>query len=60
MDIDHHIVNFRRAVKADPGKVAHHRDLPTFQADLTARHGRRVLDNADYRDARVTCTLARG
>ncbi len=38
VDIDHHILNFRRAVKADPERVAHHCDHPTFHADLTARH----------------------
>jgi len=38
VDIDHHIVNFWRAVKTGPEKVAHHCDHPTFQADLTARH----------------------
>ena len=64
VDIDHHIVNFWRAVKADPGAVAHHCDHPTFHADLTARHRwlrewgdlhrKRVPADPDYSDARAT------
>ncbi len=38
VDIDHHIVNFWRAVKSDPEAVAHHCDHPQFHADLSARH----------------------
>ncbi len=63
VDIDHHIVNFWREVKADPEAVAHHCDHPTFHADLTARHRwlrewgephrKRVMDDPEYFDARA-------
>ena len=63
VDIDHHIVNFWRAVKHDPDAVAHHCDHPTFHADLTARHTwlrewgelhrKCVLDDPEYYDARA-------
>ncbi len=60
VDIDHHIVNFWRAVKSDPEAVAHHCDHPQFHADLSARHkwlvkwGRlhrdSIIEDPDYYD----------
>lgn len=37
-DIDGLLVNFWRAVKADPGAVAEHADYPVSEMDLHARH----------------------
>ena len=37
-DIDGGLINFWRAVRADPEEVAYHADYPTFHHDLTARH----------------------
>ncbi len=37
-DLNHYIVNFWRAVKADPEKVAEFADSPVLEADLHARH----------------------
>jgi DNA adenine methylase len=37
-DINHFIVNFWRAVKADPAAVATWADAPVLEADLHARH----------------------
>lgn len=37
-DVDGLLVNFWRAVKADPGAVAEHADYPVSEMDLHARH----------------------
>jgi len=37
-DVDHFLCNFWRAVKVDPGAVAHHADWPVNEADLQSRH----------------------
>ncbi len=37
-DVDGFIVNFWRALAADPEAVAHHADQPMFESDLHARH----------------------
>ena len=37
-DLDGHVVNFWRALRADPGAVAYYADYPSFHDDLTARH----------------------
>ena len=50
VDIDHHIVNFWRAVKADPEAVARHCDWPQFHADLSARHRWLVAWGRGHRD----------
>ena len=38
-DTEGHVVNFWRALRAAPAEVAYHADYPSFQDDLTARHG---------------------
>ena len=38
-DLDGHIANFWRAIRAEPETVAYHADWPTYHQDLTARHG---------------------
>lgn len=62
-DVDLWIVNFWRAVRADPEAVAHYADNPVNEADLTARHiwlvntGReriaRLQGDPDWYDAKV-------
>ena len=47
-DLDCYLVNFWRAVKADPAGVAKHADYPVSEADLTARH-QWLVDNAELR-----------
>jgi hypothetical protein len=42
-DANHYIVNFWRAVQADPDAVAAHADHPVCEADLHARHRYLVL-----------------
>jgi DNA adenine methylase len=37
-DLNHYIVNFWRAIKAAPEKVAEYADSPVLEADLHARH----------------------
>ncbi len=37
-DLNHYVVNFWRAVKADPDCVAGFADAPVFEADMHARH----------------------
>ena len=37
-DLDGNIVNFWRAIRAEPEAVAFHADYPTYHHDLTARH----------------------
>ena len=61
-DADGLLVNWWRAVRADPEAVAHHADWPVSEADLTARHlwlvGRREaitagLVDPDWFDAKA-------
>lgn len=64
-DINHYVVNFWRAVKADPDAVAEYADNPVFEADLHARHRwlelsiesaehkDRIIADPDYFDARI-------
>lgn len=68
-DIDCYIVNFWRAIKADPDAVADAADNPVNEADLHARHQwlhnqaermERLKANPDYYDARVAGFYAWG
>lgn len=64
-DANHYIVNFWRAVKADPDAVASWADSPVMEADLHARHRwlmrsdfaagwrKRMAEDPDYYDAKV-------
>jgi DNA adenine methylase len=61
-DADGFLVNFWRAVAADPEAVAHHADWPVSEADLEARHGwlvnraerlRWQLEDPDFYDPKV-------
>lgn len=61
-DADGFIVNFWRAVQADPDAVAHWADWPVTEIDLTARHGWLVnradrlkwsLEDPDFYDAKI-------
>ena len=48
-DLDAYLVNFWRAVRADPGAVARWADWPVTEADLLARH-RWLLARDGFRD----------
>ncbi len=64
-DLNHFIVNFWRAVKADPEAVAGYADSPVLEADLHARHKwlfrsgqakewrAKMAEDADHYDAKV-------
>ena len=64
-DVNHFIVNFWRAVKADPERVAEFADSPVLEADLHARHKwlvrsefaanwrKRMAEDPDHFDAKV-------
>jgi len=62
-DLDGHICNFYRAVRADPETAAHHAEYPTIHQDLTARHrwlnawgaenASRLTEDPDWYDARA-------
>ncbi|MCY4429212.1 MAG: DNA adenine methylase [Rhodospirillales bacterium] len=62
-DTDGGIVNFWRAVSADPEAVAQHADYPTFHQDLSARHrwlrdwiiehSPRLSEDPEYYDAKA-------
>lgn len=62
-DLDAHLSNFWRAMKADAERVAHFADWPVSEADLHARHRAliallpahraRMLAEPDYFDARL-------
>ena len=62
-DTDGGVVNFWRALRADPEAVAYHADWPTFHDDLTARHrwlvrwvvehGERLREDPDFCDVKA-------
>lgn len=64
-DLNAYIVNFWRAVAADPDAVAHHAEWPVSEVDLEARHkwlvrfpwkhefANRLKDDPDYFDAKA-------
>lgn len=61
-DMDGFIANFWRAIRDDPGAVAHWADYPVSEIDLTARHGWLVnranrlkwsLEDPDWYDAKI-------
>ena len=61
-DMDGFIVNFWRAIKADPEAVAHWADYPVIEVDLEARHAwlfnraerlRWCLEDPDWFDAKI-------
>ena len=62
-DVDGGIVNFWRAMQADPEVVARAADYPSFHHDLTARHahlvawlrehGQRLVEDARFFDAEM-------
>lgn len=64
-DLNHYVVNFWRAVKADPDAVAAFADAPVLEADLHARHKwlvrsehaagwrQRMAEDPEHYDAKV-------
>jgi DNA adenine methylase len=61
-DVDAYLVNFWRALQADPDGVAHHADCPVFECDLHARHAwlhgqaervERIKSDPEWYDVRV-------
>src|SRR5690606_16689200 len=48
-DVDCYVVNFWRAVTADPEAVAHYADWPVTEADQNARH-QWLVDQAEFRE----------
>lgn len=62
-DLDCNLVNFWRAVRADPEAVAYYADWPVMEADLHSRHAwliqttrhraRRIISKPDYYDAKA-------
>lgn len=62
-DLDGHVANFWRAIKADPNAVVEHADHPCFENDFHARNAylrahvprlqARLEGNPDYFDARI-------
>ena len=64
-DLDGNLVNFWRAVRADPDAVAQHADWPVSELDLTARHYWLVTTMPERRlrieaDADYHCAKAAG